>query len=252
MITRSTPASRSRSSAFSSARGHRRGMRDDAVEARREALDLRRPVGEQRRRRDEQAGAPRLARVAARSQHQQQRQHLDRLAEAHVVGEAGAEAEAWRAGAASARPPADRAAASPSARRRDRAAPAASGSRRPASVFASHGPATTRDQSGAAAATLSPGTCAPASRRIASPKAEPVLRRGRLDRAGTRSSIRLSRSRSTSTQRPRTRCRPFDAASSCSNLRRGQRLAVEADVHLEIEQRVRAEPGRRLAADRGA
>ena len=63
---------------------------------RREALDFRGPVGEQRRRRNQQAGAPRAPSRASRvaSQHQQQRQHLHRLAEAHVVGEAGAQAEA--------------------------------------------------------------------------------------------------------------------------------------------------------------
>ena len=35
------------------------------------------------------------------------------------------------------------------------------------------------------------------------------------------------------------------------DLRLGQRFAVEADTHLEVEQRVRAETRRRLAPDRG-
>ena len=47
-------------------------------------------LAEQRRRRHQQARRP-LTRAAP---HQQQRQHLDRLAQSHVVGEAGAEPEA--------------------------------------------------------------------------------------------------------------------------------------------------------------
>ena len=156
----------------------------------------------------------------------------------------------WRADAAIARRPADRGATSPSARRRDPVAPVGPGSRRPASVFASHGPATTDDQSGAVAATMSPGTCAPARRRIASPKERPSFAAA-VSTARNSSSIRLSLSRSTSTQRPRTRCRPFDAASSCSISAVGQRFAVEADAHLEVEQRIRAETRRRLAPDGG-
>ena len=69
-------------------------MRDDRGESRREAFDLRGPVGQQGRRRDQEAGAPRLLTCRTRPHHQQQRQHLHRLAEAHVIGEARAQAEA--------------------------------------------------------------------------------------------------------------------------------------------------------------
>ena len=70
---------------------HRRRMGDDGREARREPLDLRGPVGEQRGRGHEQARRCFVACLAAL--HEEQREHLDGLAEAHVVGEAGAEAE---------------------------------------------------------------------------------------------------------------------------------------------------------------
>ncbi len=53
----------------------------------REFLDLGRPVAQQRGRRHQQV------RLAGGSLHQQQRQHLDGLSQAHVVGQAGAEAE---------------------------------------------------------------------------------------------------------------------------------------------------------------
>ena len=72
-------------------RGHRRGMHDQRVQLGREVLDLRRPVRQQRRRRHQQARPSPRALAAACSQ--QQRQHLDRLAQPHVVGQAGAEAE---------------------------------------------------------------------------------------------------------------------------------------------------------------
>ena len=70
---------------------HGRRMRDHGLEPGREPFDLRGPVGEQRRRGHQQARPP-LAILHA-PQHEQQREHLDGLAEAHVIGEAGAEAE---------------------------------------------------------------------------------------------------------------------------------------------------------------
>ena len=73
---------------------HCRGMRDRRPEARGEPFDLRSPVGQQGCRCDEQTGAPRLVAWRARFHHQQQCQHLHRLAEPHIVGEAGAQAEA--------------------------------------------------------------------------------------------------------------------------------------------------------------
>ncbi len=225
-------------------------MRDDRGEGRREALDLRSPVGQQRRRRNQEAGAPRLVTCRALSQHQQQRQHLHRLAEAHVVGEARAQAEARQQMQPSHAGLLIGAQASPSARRRDPVAPVGPGSRRPASVFASHGPATTRDQSGAAAATMSPGTCAPARRRIASPKDSPSCCSGRLHGAELVEHL------------PESFAIDLDPASAHQvkavrrgeqllNLRLGQRFAVEADAHLEVEQRLRAKARRRLAPDRG-
>ena len=69
----------------------RRRMGDQRLQARREAFDLRRPVGQQRRRGDQQAWLPLAVRLAL--EHKQQRQHLNGLAQPHVVGQASAEAE---------------------------------------------------------------------------------------------------------------------------------------------------------------
>ena len=65
-------------------------MGDENPERRGETRRLRRPVGEKRRGRHEETRAP-FARLPAEPQ--QQGEHLDGLAEPHVVGEAGAEAE---------------------------------------------------------------------------------------------------------------------------------------------------------------
>ena len=74
---------------------HLRGMGDDRLQARCKACDLGRPVGEQRCRRHQQAGLGPGFDIARSLvlQHQQQRQHLDGLAEPHVVGKACAEAK---------------------------------------------------------------------------------------------------------------------------------------------------------------
>ena len=69
---------------------HRRGMHDLRVQLGGEALDLRRPVGQQRCRSDQQA---RLVLGSLPLLDQQQRQDLDRLAQTHVVGQAGAKPE---------------------------------------------------------------------------------------------------------------------------------------------------------------
>ena len=66
-------------------------MRDKSVQAGRETLDLGSPVGQQRRRRHQQAGPLRIGLL--RLAHQQQREHLDGLAQSHVVGEAGAQTQ---------------------------------------------------------------------------------------------------------------------------------------------------------------
>ena len=65
-------------------------MRDENAERRGEARRLRRPVGEQRGRRDDERRAS-FARLLAEPQ--DEGEQLDGLAEPHVVGEAGAEAE---------------------------------------------------------------------------------------------------------------------------------------------------------------
>ena len=71
---------------------HRRRVRDQHPQPRREALGFRRPVRQKRRRGDQQRGAMRSLSPLV-LQHQQQREHLDRLAQPHVVGEAGAHAQ---------------------------------------------------------------------------------------------------------------------------------------------------------------
>ena len=72
---------------------HCRWMRNDCLQARHEALDLRRPVGEQRRRRHQQARSPSvLGRLTL--QHHEQREHLNGLAQTHIVGETAAKTEA--------------------------------------------------------------------------------------------------------------------------------------------------------------
>ena len=72
---------------------------------------------------------------------------------------------------------------------------------------------------------------------------------GRRFGAANSSSMRRSRSRSTSTQRPRIIASPSVAASSFLDFLRRQPLAVERDFDIEIEQRFHAEHRRRLAAD---
>ena len=97
---------------------------------------------------------------------------------------------------------------------------------------------------------MSPGTCAPASKRIASPKESPSCAAAVLDR------LELVE------QPPESVAIDFDPASThqvkavgCGeqlpNLRLGQRFAIEADAHLEVEERLRANARRRLASDRG-
>ena len=76
------------------ARGHRGRMRDQRRQRRREALDLGLPVREQRCRRHQQVW--RLAAARATLAQQQERQHLDGLAQPHVVGQADAEPQRGR------------------------------------------------------------------------------------------------------------------------------------------------------------
>ena len=66
-------------------------MGNQQAQAGGETLGFRRPVGQQRSGRDQQAGALRAGTFAF--EHQQQRQHLNRLAQPHVVGQASAQPE---------------------------------------------------------------------------------------------------------------------------------------------------------------
>ena len=232
--------------------GHRRRVHEHRGERRCIALQLRRPIRQQRRRRDQEAGgAASQHRLAAGPPAPRPLASPVFLRISSTPGPGSSyrgpchrpgrrPARGWRAGAAIARRPPDR--------ERNvalRAAPGSScaswaGSRRPARVFVSHGPATTDDQSGAAAATLSPDTCAPARRRIASPKDRPSFAAA-VSTVRNPSSIRPSLSRSTSTQRPRTRCRPFDARA-VGQSPPWSAAPVKADVHLEVEQRIVPSP----------
>jgi len=78
----------------SSRRGICRGIAISRRERRREALDLGLPVGEQRRRRHEQVR--RLAAARAPLAQKQECQHLNRLAQPHVVRQADAEPQRRR------------------------------------------------------------------------------------------------------------------------------------------------------------
>jgi hypothetical protein len=71
---------------------HRRGMNDRSFEVWREFFDFAGPIGEQRSGRDNEARARRRVGPVALDE-EQQREDLDGLAEAHFVGEAGAESE---------------------------------------------------------------------------------------------------------------------------------------------------------------
>ena len=91
MVTIRSNASASASPISLAVRVHFRRMDHGEREARRELRQLRLPVRDQRGRHDEQARAF-FCLVAL--QIEQQRDHLDRLAEAHVVGQAGAQPQA--------------------------------------------------------------------------------------------------------------------------------------------------------------
>ena len=191
-------------------------MRDERREARREALDLRRPVGEQRGRRDQEAGRATLSPA---------RCSLAAPAAAPAPGSScrgpcrrrgRRPGRGWRADAASARRPAGRAAASPSARRRDPAAPVGRDREGRRASSASHGPATTLRPVGALSATIVAWrrarrrAGASLRRRTGRPRRPPSPPRGTR-----RASGRVARDR----PRPSGRgpgASPFDAASSCS------------------------------------
>ena len=87
------------------------------------------------------------------------------------------------------------------------------GERRSFNVSASQGPAVTRAHSAAAGSASSPATAAPDNRRMASAKVRP-LRSARSCAALNWLRARSSRSRSISTQTPRSNARPSVPASS--------------------------------------
>ena len=66
-------------------------MRDHGFQTWREAFELRRPVGEQRGGGHQKAGCPGAVRLL--TEYEQQRQHLNGLAQSHVIGQASPQAE---------------------------------------------------------------------------------------------------------------------------------------------------------------
>ena len=230
---RAAPAGASRSSSA----GRAEGWASEHPQAGREAARLGDPVGEERRRRHQQARAPPVSRVAL--QHGQQREHLDRLAEAHVVGQAGAEAELVEEVEPADARPAGTGGASCAARRPARRGRGPPGRRRPSSVSASHGPATTRDQSGSARrGVVLAGHAAPASIRSASAKLTPFapglpLRAPQLvERLAQAVGVDLDPLAADEGEPVRAREEPRDLVPR-------QRLPVERHVEAEVEQGVR-------------
>jgi len=145
-------------------------MHDRGFEARREFFDLAGPIGEQRSGRDNEARTRRrVGAVALRKQ--QQRQDLDGLAEAHVVGEAGPKPET-----ADEPQPGDAGlliGPQRALQRRAWISAAALGARKACNVSASQGPAAISAQAARASSASSCVTVAPASIRIASAKLTP-------------------------------------------------------------------------------
>ncbi len=66
-------------------------MRDNDIQTRREARGFKRPVGQKRSRRDQEAWRPPCRALGLFIERLEQGQDLNRFAEAHVVGKAGAE-----------------------------------------------------------------------------------------------------------------------------------------------------------------
>ena len=183
-------------------------------------------------------------------QGEQQGDHLDGLAEAHVVGEARPEAEP-RHEAQPAQPAAlvgaqlgvqPRRAGDLPRLRATRAGPASPRGPAPAAAPSTRAPARAR------AADTSRSSVAPDSRRIpsknVSPSAWTCPRRPSSGRAP-----RASFSRSTSTHLPLSRTSPPDRVEELADLVLAQRLAVQRDADGEVEQRIDAELGPAPAVD---
>ena len=215
MITRSTPASRCRVDRLAARRSSwPTDARSPRLQARariarfptpswRAATPARRECSVAARRR------------AASSANEQQRQDLHRLAEAHIVGEAGTETERGQEVE-----PADAGLLVRAQCRLERLARIDVRQRfgTAESFERLREPGTGHDagplgRDGVAATAAE--TFAPASMRIASAKPSPFSA-AVSSTARNSPSIRPSLSRSTSTQRPRTKCRPFESASRAS------------------------------------
>ena len=90
-MTRSMSRSRAGFESLQFGRRQSRRMGDERLQPRRKAFDFRRPVGEQRCRRHQQARLRPGAILAL--ENEQQRKHLNGLAESHIVGKTGSETE---------------------------------------------------------------------------------------------------------------------------------------------------------------
>ena len=126
-----------------------------------------------------------------------------------------------------------------------------SGERSASSLDESHLPAMTSDHSGRASSvpSSSPSSRAPASMRMASPKLTPPAW-ACFCTSRHWSSTCESLSRSTSTHLPLISTRPSAGREQLLDLPLRELLAVEGQADVEVQQRVHAQGGRRLAADR--
>ena len=109
-------------------------------------------------------------------------------------------------------------------------------------------PRTTARRRRAAAASPEP-TAAPDSRRMPSRKRAPSSARRRLDALPVGEHLAEARRVELDPLAPDQR-EPGRGDGDARDLRGGQRLAVERDAHVEVEQRVGADPARRARAER--
>ena len=228
-------------------------MGDQDRQRRREAGHLGCPVRQERGRGDEQARPPRgvRARVALAIDEQEEGDHLDGLAEAHVVGQAGAQAQLREEVEPShahllVRPERAVQRAAGVGRRAATPGRAASAARRPATGRPP--PRTTRD---------------PRRPRLRRPPAfdarheahrfgegQAVSRGGAFDAPELVDQAAQTLAIDFDPSPPQQR-QAVHALEQRADLVGRQRLAVERHVHPEVEQRVESEARRRLGADGG-
>jgi len=229
-------------------------MRDKSVQAGRETLDLGGPVGQQRRRRHQQLAvadrsspscAPATARVPGWSCPGPCRRRGRRQTQFPTGGVASARRLLIRAQVRAER-----------GRARRRPGPRLAQS---LEQFGSHGPATTRDQSWSASVTTSSSAVsAPDSRRMASQRSSQP--RQQAAPPAYCCIIASRRSRSISTQRPRTMQRPLVASrswrssvsvkaspSSLTCMRKSSRASLPRDYRLGADDGCDLGPGRAVA-----